>query len=267
MPSGTPTAVQRYQLDFEVRGTGDPILFISGLNDDRKGWAENVPAFEDKYQCILFDNRDAGASPRADRPYTSADMAVDALCVLDRAGIDRAHVIGHSMGGTIAQSLVLQAPERVRSLVLVDSYARLDPYARAAIESWKTGVRKLTPEEFAKSAIYFWLGETAINAVGPEALVEMFAPAIIAQGAEALCRQVDACLAHDTSRRLGEIAAPTLVVWGTEDRLFLEHHALELRDGIAGSRYVRVQGSGHSPTVEQAEALNQAVLEFLSSFQ
>ena len=261
----TALASSVLRLEYEVRGTGDPVLFIAGLNDDRNGWAEVVPGVEPHYQCLVFDNRDAGASPRAEGPYTLGDMAADTVAVLDRAGIDRAHVVGHSMGGAIAQALALRAPERVRSLVLIDTWAKWDAYGAAAIASWKTGVRKLTAGEFAHSAIYFWLGETAINEMGPEELAKAFAPAVEAQGADALCRQADACIAADTSTRLAEISAPTLVVWGVEDRITLEPLALQLHEGIKGSRYVRIERSGHSPTVEQPAALYAAILDFLAT--
>ena len=122
----TPTR-SSLPLAYEERGSGDPILLISGTNDDRNGWAENVPAFAARYHCITFDNRDVGESPRADEAYAIADMARDALGVLNSLGIVRAHVVGHSMGGTIAQELALMAPERIRSLVPVGTFPRVDP--------------------------------------------------------------------------------------------------------------------------------------------
>jgi pimeloyl-ACP methyl ester carboxylesterase len=261
-----PTAAT-FALDYEVRGSGDPILFISGANDDRNGWAANLPAFEDRYQCVTFDNRDVGVSPRADSPYRIADMARDAIAVLDRAGIERAHVVGHSMGGLIAQEVALIAPERVRSLVLVGTFARADPYLFSAATSWKTAARNLTPEEFARSSMPYWIGETMINSDGPDAIVEMLAPFIVAQGVDAFCRQIDAVLGADTVGRLDRITAPTLVVWGVEDKIVLENHQRLFLDRIKGARYVRIDGAGHSPTFEQPEAFNAALQQFFAGIE
>jgi pimeloyl-ACP methyl ester carboxylesterase len=259
-----PTAAS-FALDFEIRGTGDPVLFISGTSDQRSGWAPNVPALEDNYRCITFDNRDVGESPRADGPYSIEEMARDTLGVLDRAGVERAHIIGHSMGSQIAQELAITAPERVRSLVLVGGFPAVDPYMRGALENWKTWVRTLNSFDFTRGAIYYWVGETIINAEGPEALSEAIAPLIDSQGPEAFCRQVDSVLAYNAIDRLGRITAPTLLVWGTEEKLVLEHQQRTFMERIPNTTYVRLEGAGHSPTFEQPESFNAAVKEFLAT--
>ena len=107
-------------------GAGVPIVWIQGLNADHTAWASQVAAFRDRYECIALDNRDVGASGRATAPYTLADMAGDVRAVLDDAAVEDAHVVGLSMGGAIAQELALAAPEWVRSLTLVSTFARPD---------------------------------------------------------------------------------------------------------------------------------------------
>ena len=251
-------------LAFEIEGDGRPIVFIPGANDDRNGWAEVAPAFAD-YRRVTFDNRDVGESPRAAGPYTIADMAADTLRMMDRAGIDRAHVIGHSMGGAIAQELVLLAPERADSLVLIGTFAKPDPYTVAAVTRWERWARTLDPEEFLRNVLFYWVGPTIINEMGMDALVELVAPQVIAQGPDAFCRQVEAALVHDTVDRLGQINVPTLVVAGEDDMIIRPNHDQQLLAGIRGAQYVRIPNSGHSPTIEQPEALNAAIREFLKS--
>lgn len=258
---GTPLA-----LDYEVRGAGDPILFISGVADDRNGWGLQVPSFENDYACIVFDNRDVGASPRVSEQYTVAEMADDAIGVLDRAGIERAHIVGHSLGGAISLSLAKRAPERVRSLTLIDTFAHSSTeYQKAIVGAWKTAARGLTAEQFTRVALPYWIGASTLEAVGADALVAEIAPAIAAQGVEAFCRQVTVVKLTDTRPYLAGISAPTLVVWSTEDTCTPESLSLELVDGIPGAKYVRIEGSGHSPTVEQPEALNSAIRDFLAT--
>ena len=252
------------KIECEVQGEGDPIVFIAGANDDRNGWAEVAPAFA-TYQRVLFDNRDVGRSPRASRSYTIADMAVDTIGMMDRLGIERAHVLGHSMGGAIAQEVALLAPSRVRSLVLVGTFARPDPYTEAACGRWKLWMRTLGPEEFLRNILFYWVGSDIINELGMDALVELVAPQVIAQGPEAFCRQIDAALAHDTVSRLSEITAPTLVVAGDGDMIIRRNHDRQLLDGIPGSEYAVIEHSGHSPTIEQPAALSDAIHRFLAA--
>jgi pimeloyl-ACP methyl ester carboxylesterase len=251
-----------FELVSEVHGAGQPVLFISGTNDTRDGWDANVPAF-DGFQCITFDNRDAGDSPRATTPYTVADMARDASAVLDHLGVHSAHVIGHSMGGTIAQELALLAPERIRSLVLVNTFAWMDPYTTALTENWKRLRQQLSAEDFARAAIFSWCGATTIETLGMDALIEFVAPVVAAQEPEAFARQLDATFSRDRRAMIGAITAPTLVVHGAEDTTVRLARAHELAAGIPGARLELFERSGHGTLFEQPEEFNATVLQFL----
>lgn len=255
---------EKIELDFDVQGEGDAIVFIPGANDDRNGWAEVAPAFAN-YRRVLFDNRDVGQSPRATVAYTIADMAADTIRMMDRAGIERAHVFGHSMGGTIAQEVALQAPGRVRSLVLIATFAQMDEYLDSACHRWMHWIRTLSAEDFLRNTLYFWVGSDIINEMGMDALVELVRPQVEAQGADAFCRQIEAALRHDTLSRLPQITAPTLVVAGDGDMIVRRNHDRALLDGIRDSVYATIEHSGHSPTIEQPEALNAAIHAFLGS--
>ena len=252
------------ELDFEVQGEGEPIVFIPGLNDDRNGWAEVSPAFGG-YQRLLIDNRDVGLSPRATAPYTIGDMADDVIRAMSRAGIGSAHIVGHSMGGTIAQELALRAPERVRSLVLVGTFARSDGYMQGAYDRWEYGFRNLPTHEFLKFTIPYWIGHDMIDEVGLDELAELFTGQVEAQGVEAFCRQLTATRMHDAVARLGQVKAPALVVAGEDDMLVHRSRDEELIGGLKNCRYVRIAGAGHSPTVEKPAELNSAMLSFYQS--
>ncbi len=261
----TIATTSRLALPFEAQGSGHPVLFISGTGDDRNGWAMQVPALATNFRCITFDNRDVGASPRTPEDYTIDDMARDALTVLDRTGVERAHVVGHSMGGLISLAVAKLAPERVTGLALVDTFAYGNAYLRAVGESWLLAAEHLSSEQLVRVALPYWVGESTIEAVGFENLVAEITPAIAAQGADAFRRQVTATLGADLRPALGAITAPTLVVWSSEDTLTQESLSRELVLSIPGARLVRIEGSGHSPTVEQPDALNDALREFFIS--
>ena len=101
---------------FDVTGVGDPLLLIMGLGADSKMWMLQTPTFSERLRCITFDNRGVGESSIPEGPYSTEQMAGDALAVLDALDVERAHVLGISLGGAIAQQVALKAPERVRSL-------------------------------------------------------------------------------------------------------------------------------------------------------
>ena len=106
------------RITWEERGTGAPLLLIQGLGYGRWSWAPIVPALAERYRVLWFDNRGIGDSDKPDGPYTAKLMAGDALQVLDEAGVERAHVVGASLGGMIAQEVAAGTPERVDKLVL-----------------------------------------------------------------------------------------------------------------------------------------------------
>ena len=105
-------------IKWESSGDGPPLLLIQGLGYGRWGWEPIVPGLAARHRVVCFDNRGIGESDKPEGPYTAAQMAGDALQVLDEAGIERAHVLGASLGGMIAQELAVAAPERVDKLVL-----------------------------------------------------------------------------------------------------------------------------------------------------
>ncbi len=106
------------KIRWDSHGTGEPLLLIQGLGYGRWGWDPVVPGLAERYRVLTFDNRGIGESDKPDGPYTAREMADDALQVLDEAGVERAHVLGASLGGMIAQELAVKAPDRVDKLVL-----------------------------------------------------------------------------------------------------------------------------------------------------
>ncbi len=237
------------ELVYEEIGDGPPVLFISGTSVDRTIWGGQVAPLMGRWRCITFDNRDVGESALARVPYTPRDMAADALALLDALGVDAAHVVGHSLGGAIAQELALALPGRVRSLVLVGTWARNDDYTRALFRTWKR-LRDRDDREFLEGMLLTGVGHTFLNAVGLETLVGMFASVPHPQARDGFRRQVDADLAHDTADRLGRIARPALVVGGDEDTIFFREHHEMLAHGIPGARLVILPRVGHTPLIE-----------------
>src|SRR5258708_34902621 len=115
-------------------GAGDPVVLIMGFGGDHTAWAFQLRPFAERYRVIAFDNRGAGQTDQPDTPCTIALMADDTVGLLDRLGVERAHIVGVSMGGMIAQQLGLRAPRRVRSLPPHATPAPQDAYMRAPLD-------------------------------------------------------------------------------------------------------------------------------------
>jgi pimeloyl-ACP methyl ester carboxylesterase len=231
---------------WEAIGDGPPLLLIHGLGYDRHGWGPLPQLLASDFRVLLFDNRGIGESDVPPGPYSTAEMAADALGVLDAAGIDRAHVIGTSLGGMVAQQLVLAAPERVDRLVLACTapghgtfpipQRTLDLVARFPT---------LAPEEAFRQGVENALADRTV-AERPELVEEIFAyrlahPPNMA-GWQA---QVGASLGFDVTARLAEIEAPTLVQHGTGDHVVDVRNAPLLAEGIAGARLELYDDLGH----------------------
>ncbi len=113
--------IGKIQIYYEAYGQGPPLVMILGLGQSIATWGLQVSELSNHFRIIVFDNRDSGKSTRCTKSYTTQDMARDALGLLDHMGIDRAHLLGTSMGGMIAQQIALLAPERVMSLILAST--------------------------------------------------------------------------------------------------------------------------------------------------
>ncbi len=263
MPS---TANDGILLAYQVTGEGPPVLLLSGLSAQRAFWGLARPRLSG-FTLIELDNRDIGASGLASGPYTVADMARDALAVLDAAGVEKAHVVGHSMGGAIAQELAIAAPERVDRLVLANSYARHDLYSRSVMRLLGDLRRRLDDElAFGAALTSFVIGEHTLRRLDLYDFVQSALDAGLHQPKAAFLRQLEACVAADTADRLHHIKARTLVLYGDGDRLFSPAAARGLVAGIAaGADLDEIVDTGHCPMVEQPAAFADVVHRFLGA--
>lgn len=253
------------ELAYQVSGEGPPLLIISGLSAERSFWALSRPLLKG-FTLVEFDNRDIGKSQRATAPYTAADMARDALAVLDASGFQKAHVIGHSMGGMIAQELALAAPQRVNRLVLANTIARNDLYTTEIMRLFKELRLQLDNElTFGAALTTFVLGMRTLNRIPLFAAVQQSLDAGLYQEKDAFIRQVGVCVGFDSLARIGRIAAPTLAIYCDDDRVFSPHMVRDLANGIPGAKLDEILDSGHCPMVEAPENFCTTVRAFLNA--
>ncbi len=264
MPFATVSGLRMYY-EWHGEATGAPLVLVMGLGGDTTAWGLQLPAFAPLHRCLLFDNRGAGRSEAPDVPYTTAAMAGDLLGLLAALGVARAHVLGISLGGAIAQEAALAAPHRVASLQLHCTWAALDPYGRAVVEAQRVARQRLGREEFSRGLLP-WFFTPACYARRPD-FVELIVQRTLAhpypQPLHGYLRQAEAALGHDTRSRLAELRCPTLVTVGSEDILTPVRFARELAGLVPGARLAVIPEGGHAYFWETPQAFNAACLDFL----
>jgi pimeloyl-ACP methyl ester carboxylesterase len=264
---------------YEEHGAGDPLLLIMGLAADSVAWMFQLPDFSAHYRTLVFDNRGVGRTSKPPGPYSIAQMADDAAGLLETVGVERTHVVGVSMGGMIAQELVLRHPHRVRGLVLACTYARPDAGVERQLESSlaffggsrgangeiKVDLSKVDPMMFFQHLLPTVFNAQFIMTELPK-LMQVFSGALqYGFSMEAILAQVGATQAHDSYDRLGQINAPTLVLTGDADQLIPPHNSDVLVEHIRGAKLVKIPGGSHGFNFETPELFNRAVLDFLAS--
>lgn len=256
-------------LYYEVHGEGEPLLLIMGLGYNSLSWHRTLPALAQHFKVIVFDNRGVGKSCKPEQIYSIEMMAEDAKAVLDAVSVESAHVYGISMGGMIAQRLAIAYPERVRSLVLGCTTAGGPTHIQPSPEISALMVSRAsltgTPEENAWLAAPIVYSQSFIDE-HPEFIQEDIEKRIeIVTPPSAYLSQLQACLAHDTTRELDKINIPTLVIHGDADALVPYENGKMLAERIKGATLHTISGAGHIYITEAIDESNDKVLQFLTN--
>jgi pimeloyl-ACP methyl ester carboxylesterase len=243
-------------------GDGPPVLLIQGVGVVGQGWRPQVDALCDAFSLISFDNRGIGASTMNGPALTIEMMAADALSILDAERIDRCHVVGHSMGGVIAQALALQAPERIASLSLLCTFARgRDAVALTPALLWlgmrtRIGTRAMRRRAFLQLVA----PETAHAGAEADRLAAELAPLFghdLADQPPIAMKQLRATSRYDAFDRLDTLRSiPTLVVSAALDHIARPPTGRALAQAIPGARYVELPHVGHGVPLRQPALVN-----------
>lgn len=257
------TQNQGAKIYWDQQGEGAPLLLIMGLGWTSHMWHRSRPVLSTHFRTIALDNRGVGQSDVPPGPYSISLMASDAAAVLDAAGVERAHILGVSMGGMIAQEFALQYPHRVRSLIL----GCTAPGGPHAVQAEREVIDLLlaprgNPEEAAK-AVYPYIYDPGTPAERMEedlAVRRPWFPTL-----EAYLAQLHGIMAWEAYSRLPQIAAATLVIHGESDRLVPPENGRRIAARIPNAKVVMIPDASHIFPTDQTEASHRAMLDFLAA--
>lgn len=245
-------------------GDGPLVVFMHGIGGNRTNWHDQLPAFGAHFHAVAWDARGYGLSDDYEGPLHYADFCADLLRVLDHFDARRAHLVGLSMGGLIAQDFYGRHPERVASLVLVDTRpgyeAGFDPQARE--EFLRLRLKPLqegkTPKDIAPS-----VARTLVGPKAPASVFQRLVDSMAALHKESYIKAIEARGGWTPVFDPAKVTVPTLVVVGSDDRLTPPDMHRAIADAIPGAVLRIIPDAGHLSNIEQPEAFNEIVLSFL----
>lgn len=252
---------------YEVYGSGFPLVMIMGLGANAYWWDPFlIDEFSKHFKVVVFDNRDAGRTDKSKVDYTMKTFADDTAGLMDHLGIERAHVLGVSMGGMIAQEIALNYPDRVEKLVLCvttpggPAAAPPKPEAMALLTMDRS---KLTDEQIARETVKVLYPEEFAKKHPEiiEASVERISK--YTMSADAYMRQINAILKFNVYDRLGLIKKPTLVVSGGKDIIVPPENGKLIAEKIPNAKLVIFENSGHGLVTQERERFAKLVIDFL----
>jgi 3-oxoadipate enol-lactonase len=251
-------------LNYRIEGEGDEtIVLVNGLADDLETWVLQMDDLLGAgYRVLRFDNRGVGQSDKPPGPYDAAMLAADAKALVDALEVRDFHLVGVSMGGMIAQEYALAYGDDLRSLTLACTYAAPGPFCSRMFSLWADMAPVMgVPAVMRDVALWAFTLDFFENrqdelAEFEQEMAEMTMPT------EAYLAQLASIQTHDATSRLGQIAAPTLVLAGETDILIPVELSRRLHEGISGSEWATVKG-GHACLWEHPEPFNQAILRFV----
>ena len=252
------------ELYYERSGSGEPLLLIMGMSGTHLTWGEPfLEALRRDFEIAVYDHRGIGRSARTEPPFSIADLADDAAAALDELGWASAHVVGISMGGMVAQELVLRHPERVRTLTLGCTYAG---GTGSALTSPAVGERlfgAMSSGDRERALRVGWeVNVSRRFAADDEQFAEFRRRALeVPANLPTIIAQVQACQVHDTSARLAQVAVPTLVIHGTDDEMLPVDNAELIARAIPGARLEVLDAIGHLFFWEEPERSAELVRE------
>ena len=253
------------EIYYEIEGSGRPIVFLAGMGLDLSIWYGVTGLLEDRFACVLMDNRGAGFSEATMGPYAIPQMAADVFGLMEGLGLTNVVVAGHSMGGCIAQQLALDHPDLVGGLVLLGtaSGGRSDDLGSTAEAQAALSRTVGSPGEIVRGNMIVSVSPSYVEAHRDD--FEQLVEERLSRRARGrgVAGQRAACAVFDLTDRLSEIRCPTLIIHGADDQIAAVDRGHRLKAAIKDSKLVVLEGVGHMP---QWEAPSRVAEEIAARF-
>ncbi|TFG14393.1 MAG: alpha/beta hydrolase [Promethearchaeota archaeon] len=267
--------VNGIKLCYEIHGEGEPIFLVHGYGGKKLDWFTQIPVLSEKFKVITFDNRCSGKSERPNKPITMEMFAEDLKGLMDFLKINKAHIIGRSLGGMIVQFFTLKYPERINKLVLINtSYGgvmgdviknstleELADLKKDPAQAFWNSTRFLFHQKFRKQ-LEKQPNRKFYNLFSAENLINNIS--INPPNAEDLINQANAFDGFDILDRLSEIVKPTLLIAASHDRILPKSGMEIMSEKIPNNELKIIEKAGHGSPISRASEINALIIDFLN---
>jgi 3-oxoadipate enol-lactonase len=265
VPKATVNGINMY---YEIHGKGVPLVMIQGFAGNHQAWFFQTSVFKKYYKVVIFDNRGIGKTDKSSGPYTIKTMAEDVIALIDYLNIDKAHVLGLSLGGMVAQEIAISYPERVSKLVLGSTFAGREVNDVHPEMMKALGIREGSTNIDVKSIDFRKLMNFMVSSAFNKRLFRMVLVPLSKRSMKSIdvngyLEQMAAVASYNTLDSLHLIKAPTLVITGTGDRIISPGASEVIASHIPNAKLVMVKGGSHAFFMEMRGRFNKEVLGFL----
>lgn len=252
------------QLYYEEHGQGPSVLLVSGLGGTASYWNAQIEALSQHYHLIVHDHRGTGQSTRSEITYSVDQMSADTIALMDHLGLERAHLVGHSTGGAIGQTLAITAPQRIESMVLYATWTKTDAFMGRLMRARKALLQNGIDDyiELSPALLYpdWWVNSN------PEKLAALDKAAKAGFSSASIAgSRCQAVIDFDRSNELDRITQPTCVLCARDDFLTPLYFSEDIAQKIPGAQLKVLEKGGHAVSQVDPDGFNAAVLEFLHS--
>jgi len=260
--------VNNLNINYEQQGSGEPLVLIPYLTGDNACYTFQVADYAKHFTCISFDPRGTGESDKPAGAHSTELYADDVSAFMRAIGIERAHVMGLSLGAATSLWLAAKYPEKEKTLSVHSAWTKTDLFIKTTIESWQILAHALgNVQDLVIKGIFPWCLTPDLFVKKPEYIESLaaFVKSRPVQPLEAFDQQVQAVLTHDVESQLNKISAPTLITFGRYDLITSVRFAEPLRSKIPNTEMIVFEDASHTPIYEKVDEFNQRTIAFLES--
>lgn len=246
------------EVAYEVQGDGvEPFVLVHGSTGSRATWVQQAPVLAERFRVVLPEYAGGGESTNPDRPLEVDELVAQVLGAVDDAGIDTFHLAGYSLGAVVVAALAADHPDRVRTLAIVNGWAKTDARMKFTFDLWKR-LYEADTELFTRYVLADGLGRDTFDLFGDG--IEATIPVMAGQFSSGTAWHAELDGRIDIEDKLAKITAPTLIIGGLTDRWVDIHHSRAMADAISGARLEELE-CGHVSLTEKAAEVTALLLE------